>query len=379
MANSESVYRAFLTAALQQAAPVTGSTEDASAAVAAGAKFDTPDLTPFHFPHVLPAGAAEAGLTPDSTLSAKVRDAISRIPERLRGKVALAVADLTGSKAAPRYAGFNDQANFDSASVGKICGLLAAYQFETDVNRFLDEHATLQSAPELASALERHFSSLNLARPYPRSDAILHFHPGARPRVSLVDGFKARLEHISDGNENGSAPVALLNYPYLASVLLAYGLFDTTRQRGFWIRSTWLRFPPATPGPFDLAPWTDSPLKPSTSHSVSALAATRYFTLAAQGKLVNRATSQRILENLAPVASAGGCLLDNIDTTPLTGTIAAKCGYYDGRSLISLHYKSPPNLPAREVVVSVFAIKDAEAQITPLFAAALKLLGLRTP
>lgn len=376
MPNPDAVYSALISAVVQAPPPAGGGTEDALAAVADRAKHDSPDLSAFRFPHQLPVNVGAAGLVRSSTLAEQLQLVVNDVPGSFRRYIALSVVDLSGSKAAPRYAAFQDELNFDSASVAKICGVLAAYQFQADVNAFLARHSSLGSISELAAALEKYFVSLGLARPYPRVELLFDFHPGVRPSVSLQSELLRRLVKISKDNENGSTPIVLLNYPYLASVMLAYGLFDTTRRNGFWLQEDFypIHYPTAGGAELGLPRWKESPYQLRPGHSVSSLAAARYFTLAAQGKLVDPATSQKILSNLAPDGERG-CGLTNIDTTALvsTGTVAAKCGYYDshgGRSLIALHYKS--NDAAREAVICVFTIGDAQAHMFALFDGVVK-------
>jgi len=373
MPSPDAVYNALISAVVQAPPPASGGAEEAVAAVAEGAKRDSPDLSSLRFPHQLPSNAGDAGLVLDGTLEKSVKRLVQDVPQHLKSRIAVSVVDLSDAQKGLRYAGFQDQLNFDSASVGKVCGLLAVYQLQADVDAFLAQRSSLRNMSELAAALEEHWASLGLAKPYPRVELIFEFRAGSPPSVSLQGVLSSRLAKISEGNENGSTPVVLLGYPYLASVLLAYGLFDSTRKRGFWLQEDWgpIHYPAAGDEELGLSRWKESPYQLGPAHSVSAKAAAQYFALAAQGKLVSPTASRTILNNLPPDGVAG-CVVEEIDETVLTsrGTVAAKCGYYPGRSLIALHYKS--NDAAREAVICIFTIGEAQAHMFSLFAGAVK-------
>jgi hypothetical protein len=102
--------------------------------------------------------AAAAGTTPDSApggLQRKLTDLINATPayKKVGTNLAVALVDLSGAnKFAPKYAGFNDLANFYGASVNKITGLLGVYQLLAEANELLRAQPTITDAAGLQSA-----------------------------------------------------------------------------------------------------------------------------------------------------------------------------------------------------------------------------------
>ena len=291
--------------------------------------------------------ADAAGRSEDAALQTAVDQLINGDAQYKRAKsnLAIALVDLSGAKKfAPTYAGVNDLTNFYAASTAKVTGLLGAYQLKADVDEFLKTHASIADIVELEGALRAEWNSQKIPqKDHPLVSKILEFQAGAPPTVTLRKELLARFDQISKGNENGSTGIVLLRFPYVGSTMLAHGLFSPVNKSGLWVRRPYGRIN-YLGQKLSLSNWAaaENPHPATPSHSVSAVSMAQFFTLAAQGRMIDRPSSQAILAHLD--INKGGCATDTVDLSALqaSGFIAVKCGIFpeSGDTLhVPLYYK----------------------------------------
>jgi hypothetical protein len=179
--------------------------------------------------------------------------------------------------------------------------------------------------------------------------------PGSPPAVTIHADLVARLEQqISHGNQNGSTPIVLLKFPFIGSTLLAHGLFSPANKSGLWTRRAY--GPVSYRGQdFSLPNWAakKNPYPTTEVHNINAVSLAQVYTLAAQRRMVDDATSRAVLRHL----QTGGCTT-LIDVTALSasGQVSTKCGIFpEGASAQwvhnTVHFKETATL--REFVVVI--------------------------
>ena len=286
---------------------------------------------------------------------------------KLKKKIGVSLIDLTGAnKFAPKYAGFNDRANFYAASTGKISALLAAYQLKADATDILAHNPAIDSLDKLADALSSAWKQAGIPeRHHPLVKKVLTFTTGSTEPIGLQPELLKRFDDISHGNANGSTAIILMRFPYIASTLLAHGLFSPVDKTGLWC---WASYGGITylGKKMSIAPWAsnENPYPGVPSNSVSAVAAGQYLALAAQGRLVDRKTSTAILGHL----SSGGCFIT--DFMAGQPNAAAKCGIFGGFNNEVVHFREPGG---REMVVIVLS-KDVSVATMETLTAAITAL-----
>ena len=341
---------------------VLESLDPSTTAMVPGAVPATPSLlaTPFY-------NADQSGVTPDSALQQQVNTLMQKPAYKNAGKdIAVALVDLSGAhKWAPRFAGFNERDNFYGASVNKITGLFGVYQLLAEANQVLAATPTIANAADLESEMKRIWSQLGIAdRYHPRVALILDVQPGSPPTAQLRSELLARLNALSAGNQNGSTPITLLNYAYIGSLMLAYGLFSPAHQGGLWTRRAYgaIKY---LGQDLSLPQWArnDDPHPNMNTHNINAVSCAQFYTLAAQGRLIDTASSKAMLKHLGP----GGCTTSAIDVSALRndGTLATKCGIYGGHTHDTVHFKETATL--REFVVIVLTRNGKHPVMKDLF------------
>jgi hypothetical protein len=183
----------------------------------------------------------------------------------------------------------------------------------------------------------------------------------------------ARFDDISHGNENGSTAIVLMKFPFIASTLLAHGLFSPVDKSGLWCRTA---FGPITylGRRMTIDPWPrrDNPFPDTFSNSVSAVAIAQFMTLATQGRMIDRATSQAILDHLN--LNRGGCATDQPDLSALQplGSISGKCGIFGEFLHVPLHFKASAG--NREFVAVILTRNGKLTVVHDLFAELVALV-----
>lgn len=306
--------------------------------------------------------ASQASTTRDALLQGEL-DAILNKPvyKRIAKDIAVSVVDLAGPhKFAPRYAAHNDRMNFYAASTAKVNGMLAAYQLLADAKDFLVRTPGIGTMADLAAGMRSEWRAGGIrSKDHPDIENVLALNPGPPVAIGLRPDLLARFAQISHGNENGSTAIVLLNFPFVASTLLAHGLFSPADKSGLWSRKTfgaifwrnWNAAPTAKPRERDLPNWgRENPYPGLPSDSVSAAAITQFLVLAAQGRLIDRASSSAMLNHLR----TGGCFPAPFDQSPLAGGFTSvKCGVLKGNKHLPLYFKDGAG--PREYVITILS------------------------
>ena len=223
--------------------------------------------------------------------------------DRLR----VALVDLTGAKIAqPEFAGWGSTVSMYGASVPKILALYGAHQLRMDLRQLAASQSisagkTLEQAALRAWTLKSHLPNLAWLfdiRHWSGDPSALDFTPAAR---TVFEG----IMHNAEAGEL----ITKVGFPYIASVAWQSGLYHPTR-RGLWLTSS-----------YGKGQWGSNPMKNVYSANATALSAATYFTLLAQGRLVDDRSSREITSTLA-----GGCFTGLFPES--LGLVASKCGIW---------------------------------------------------
>jgi hypothetical protein len=225
-------------------------------------------------------------------------------------RVHVALIDLTGNKlTAPDFAGWGAPVDMYGASVPKILALYAAFQLRPDLHDLIDRRS-LSNGTQLESAAITEWKTRGLTKGFP--DLVWLFDV-RKWTAGATLGFTAQAQSTFQNimhNCPAGTLIAKVGLPYIASVAWQSGLYHPSRS-GLWLKS----------GYCGLGSWT-SPVNTPFSHNATALSAATYFTLLAQGRLVDDASSAEISNALKV-----GCVTSLFPTLPV---VASKCGIYDG-------------------------------------------------
>jgi hypothetical protein len=321
--------------------------------------------------------AGRAGTVKNESLQTALEEVLNRPAFRpFRADIAVALADLSGAvnKLAPRYAGFNDRMNFYAASTGKVPGMLAAYQLRADTRDVLANTPTITSFAELETEMRRRWVQFGIAPPHhPDFANVLEWQPGTPPTVDLNPELLDRFRHISVENENGSTAIVLMKFPFIASTVLAHGLFSPVDRTGLWCRTS---YGDITYGgrPMSIDAWSarDNPFPDTPSNSVSAAQITQFMILAAQGRVIDRETSRAILRHL----DTGGCYSDEVKPIgqglEAIGDVSVKCGYFGDVSHDPVYFKATTG--PREFVCTLLTRNSRKTIARALFTELIALM-----
>jgi hypothetical protein len=228
-----------------------------------------------------------------------------------RDLVHIALVDLTGAKlAAPDFAGWGAPVDMYGASVPKILALYAAFQLRSDLrNLVLRQSPSDGRQLESAAIAEWKAKGMTTNRP----DLVWLFDVRKWTSAASLDftvQARSAFANIMHNCPAGTL-IAKVSLPYIASVTWQSGLYHRARS-GLWLKS----------GYCNLGRWT-SPVNTPFTHNVTALSAATYFTLLAQGRLVDETSSFDIKNALA-----SGCVTSWFPSQ--LPVVASKCGIYDG-------------------------------------------------
>jgi hypothetical protein len=314
--------------------------------------------------------ARTAGVTPDASLQGRLTALIhgKSVYKQAGKNLAVGLVDLSGAgKLAPRYAGHNDLDNMYAASVTKLVGVLGAYQLLAEANQLLVAKPATPDLQTLANELAAGWTSQGIAAPHhPLVAEVLDFHPGSPPTASLRPELTARFDQLSKGNQNGSTAIVLLKFPYIGSTLLAHGLYSPANRGGLWVSKAYGAIT-YRGKPFSLPTWpaSQNPHPGHPVHNMNAVCAAQFYTLAAQRRMIDGASSRAILTHL----HRDGCFvsIDRADVNNLTasGELAMKCGAFGGFVHETLHFKETATL--REFVAVIMTQNSSSGLIKPLF------------
>jgi len=260
----------------------------------------------------------------------------------------IALVDLTEAKYhTPVFAGlwaFNtnnpgEGATMEGGSLVKILALYALYQLRFDLNTVAQrEGITKGGALQDFIAKEWKKAGLQLQ---PKLTSLFQFVEKAGSPV------EARLRRTPSihGNWEARLLILALGFEYIGSVALQSGLFDE-KQGGLWLNAAYGE-PAQT--------WDSSPFPKLPRHSATAAAAATFFTLLAQGRLVNQASSNEIASVLKSVQCFKNGLLDGVKQLPGAPTASPnKCGLLPPYYHEAIHVNRHPTGGKRLEYVAAF-------------------------
>jgi V8-like Glu-specific endopeptidase len=226
-----------------------------------------------------------------------------------RDIIHVALVDLTGEKlTSPDLAAWGAPVDMYGASVPKILALYAAFQMRSDL-RELVVRKSPSDGKQLESAAAGEWKAKGLST---QPDLVWLFDIRKWTPAKSVD-FSAAAQAVFlkiDDNCSAGTLIAKVTLPYIGSVAWQSGLYHPTRS-GLWLRASYC----------NTASWA-SPVKTPFIHNATALSAAMYFTLLAQGRLVDDASSLGIQNALSHA-----CVTSLFPSLPV---VASKCGVYDG-------------------------------------------------
>ncbi len=226
-----------------------------------------------------------------------------------RDIIHVALVDLTGAKlTSPDLAAWGAPVDMYGASVPKILALYAAFQMRSDL-RELVARKSPADGKQLESAAAGEWKAKGLST---QPDLVWLFDIRKWTPAKSVD-FSAAAQAVFlkiDDNCSAGTLIAKVTLPHIGSVAWQSGLYHPTRS-GLWLRASYC----------NTASWA-SPVKTPFIHNATALSAATYFTLLAQGRLVDDASSLGIQNALSHA-----CVTSLFPSLPV---VASKCGIYDG-------------------------------------------------
>lgn len=264
----------------------------------------------------------------------------AKVGDRIR----VALVDLTGQKLfEPDFAGWGETVATEGASVPKICALYAVHQLRQDLNHLAKK---VPRKADLIKVANRIWRNANFSS-QPKLEALFDFPPDdSNPfHVNFSRNLKQTLEEIFTGNSNCAATrlILQLGFNYIASVLWQSGLRHPTRG-GLWLRGGYCCTNKAVKGWLQpdtkviecsnkkelSVTWVKNPVwqpKEVFRHNITALSIATFFTLLAQGRLVDDQSSQEMKRVLEP-----GCSPNFRNTLNGLGGLSsspAKCGVHN--------------------------------------------------
>ena len=219
--------------------------------------------------------------------------------------------DLTGTKlTTPDFGGWGSTVAMYGASVPKILALYSAHQLRSDL-RHLATHQKFSSGTQFEQAALAGWKQKGISRQLP--DLVWLFDIRNWNTIDALEFTADAQSSFAQIMHNCPAGtlIAKVGFPYIGSVAWQSGLYHQQR-RGLWLSVAYC----------DKGRWAGDPVHPPYGHNVTALSAATYFTLLAQGRLVDDASSTAIQKALAQ-----GCVTSLFPNLPV---IASKCGIYDG-------------------------------------------------
>lgn len=271
-------------------------------------------------------------------------------------RLRVALVDLSEAKQhTPIFAGhaaWGPGSAVDGASLPKILALYAVYQLRFDLNTYADRNKITKGSV-LRSSMTKEWAKKGL-RSVPDLTGLFKFVE----RVGHPVNAALRKIHDIHHNSVSRALIIALGFEYIGSVALQSGLFDEV-QSGLWLNAAYNK-PPIT--------WTSSPFPKLFRHNATALATASYFTLLAQGRLVNQTTSKEIAGVLAKRICMDNGLIHGIQRiagieTPVTN----KCGYLPPLVHEGIHVvRQIPGGKKLEYVIAVLKIRPTPASFITL-------------
>lgn len=313
---------------------------------------------------VMTAAQMKPGFVDDRRRQELQRELMQLVQDKHRAAVSpkarfrIALVDLTEAKRhTPIFAGFSayNQSNpgggatLEGRSFTKILALYAVYQLRFDLNTFATHNGITKSSA-LQAFIAKEWKKAGL-QSQPKLTELFKFVENAGSPVKALISIKSyprsrRTTPAIQEDWEARALIEPLGFEYIGSVALQSGLFDE-KYGGLWLNAAYGK-PALT--------WRSSPFPTLPRHSATAYAAATFFTLLAQGRLVDQASSNEIADVLKYQCSDYG-LLDGVKQLP--GAPAAspnKCGrlrpfYHEAIYMI----RQPPGGKRLEYVAAVLS------------------------
>ena len=225
-------------------------------------------------------------------------------------RIHVALVDLTGNKLTkPDFAGWGSTLAIFGASVPKVLPLYAAYQLRADLRDLISRRSP-KDGRELEKFVIDEWQAKGLTTKQP--DLVFLFDVRKWTPSDTLDftaATRGTFANISKNCPPGQL-IAKVGFPYIGSVAWQSGLFHPTRG-GLWLKVAFC----------NQGSWA-SPVKSPHALNASALSAATYFSLLAQGRLVDDPSSGEIKDALKH-----GCVTSLLPPLPV---VASKCGIASG-------------------------------------------------
>lgn len=220
-------------------------------------------------------------------LDARLKDLVKQNYDKYKTEIKLALVDLTGGKLfSPDYAGWHSTVSTYGASAVKAVIIYAAQQLRFDLNQ-LAAREKITTKNDLLKAFRRKWTAAKFPSGPALSDKDYSFTENApNPvKVDFTNDYKTRIRNIKThaGNSASTQLIKQIGFHYIGSVVAQSGLWYLKRK-GLWIR-----------GAYDGGKtiWADSPVG-GNIHNATALSFATFYTLLAQGRLVDDRASGEI-------------------------------------------------------------------------------------
>jgi hypothetical protein len=253
-------------------------------------------------------------------------------------RFSIALVDLSGNKInVPQYAGWGSTMARYPASTAKMAILYGVIQLRFDLENYFKANG-VTNVTEVSKWLgnfQKEYklpgSQLNWSKLF----IYENYSSGAIKVKTGVDLFTT-LINAFEKNDNGAASKLLhsISYPYLASALMQSGITHPVNG-GLWLVNDY--------GGYN-RPWANRPsvkFKISGSHNATALSCATYFTLMAQGRLINDGSSTAI-SNILNKACSFFWTANAKAAIDVTGDVPTKCGIWSKykSDVILINYKN---------------------------------------
>jgi len=224
--------------------------------------------------------------------------------------VHVALVDLTkGKLSAPEFAAWGAPVDMYGASLPKILALYAACQLRADLRNLIARQSPAHGT-QLESLILAEWKAKGFTQLLPDLVWLFDIRKwAAGAALDFTADAKATFAHISHNCPAGTL-ISKVSLPYIGSLAWQSGLLRPTAS-GLWLKA----------GYCGKGSW-NSPVNTPFTHNATALSAATYFTLLAQGRLVDDSSSADIRHALKT-----GCVTSLFPALPV---VASKCGIYDG-------------------------------------------------
>lgn len=279
------------------------------------------------------------------------RESIRKKSASGNDRLRVGLVDLSGPKLTrPDLAGWGSTVAMYGASVPKILALYAAYQLRRDLRNL-----AIGSGKTLESTAIRKWRGKGLRSGFPNLVWLFDIRnwSGNPQTLDFTAAARKVFQNIMHNADAGEL-ITKVGFPYIASVTWQSGLYHPKRG-GLWLTSA-----------YGKGKWGSNPIASVNSANVTALSAATYFTLLAQGRLVDDASSNEIKAWLAH-----GCFTGLFPAD--LGLVASKCGIWSDY-LHDCAFMARKNL--RYVVVGLTRTNRSEySKYTQLFRELDKLIA----